>query len=144
MQQVLSIVFVFDLERRRDVLPLPGAREINAPVRSLTIVLVLRQHEMDRHVFDLLAQRRAYRDLAAIRVGLDVNEESILGLVPSIRLAGFGRVVNLDLVDLNNREACPIAIAGAIERADWNGACSDEMQRPVSNSPSIFLGTNDR
>ena len=41
-------------------------------------------------------------------------------------------------------EAWPIAIAGAIERADWNGACSLEMHRPDSTSPSTFVGTSER
>ena len=41
-------------------------------------------------------------------------------------------------------EACPTAMAGAIERADWNGACSQEMHRPESTRPSTFFGTRLR
>jgi len=41
-------------------------------------------------------------------------------------------------------EAWPMAIAGAIERADWNGACSQETHRPVRTRPSTFFGTSER
>ena len=37
-----------------------------------------------------------------------------------------------------------MAIAGAIERADWKGPCSLEMQRPESTRPSTFFGTSER
>ena len=86
---------------------------------------------MDFHAGDVLAQLRADLDLAAVRVGLEVDVEALLRLVPGHWLVGFRGVEDLDLANGDDSETSPVAVLldGVGEAA--GGAVQLELQPRV-------------